>query len=145
MIGAKVQVRNLREITAAMKAANDGVPGRLKEYLLPVAQDVARVAAARVPRDTGAAAGTVTARATQRGAGVSFGGAKAPYFPWLDFGGSTGRGHVPRKAGSGSVKRAMPLGGRYVYPAIEDSRDRIERGAMDAVLKAALDARLGVR
>jgi len=50
MIGAKVQVRNLREITAAMKAANDGAPGRLREYLLPVAQDIARAVAATVPR-----------------------------------------------------------------------------------------------
>jgi len=145
VIGAKVQVRNLREITAAIKEANDGVPGRLREYLLPVAQEVSRTVTSRVPRRSGHAAATVTARATQRGAGVSVGGSGAPYFPWLDFGGSTGRGHIPGKAGSGSVKRAMPLGGRYVYPTIEDKRDRIEQGAMDAVLKAALDARLEVR
>ena len=145
MIGAKVQVRNLREITSAIKQANDGVPGNLRTYLLPVAEQVARAVAARVPHDTGAAAASVTARATQRGAGVSFGGARAPYFPWLDFGGSVGRGHVPRKAGSGSVKRAMPLGGRYVYPTIDEQRDVIEEGVMHAVLKSALDARLEVR
>lgn len=140
MVGARVEVRNLREITAAFKAADGGVPGRLKEHLLPVAQDIARKVAQRVPHDSGAAAGTVTARTGQKGAGIAFGGARAPYFPWLDFGGSVGRGHKPGKPWSGSVVRPAIQGGRYAFPTIEDNRDLIERAALDAVVHAATAA-----
>lgn len=140
-----VEVSNLREITRAIKAANDGVPGNLRKYLLPVAQEVAQAVASRVPRQSGDAAGTVTARAGQQGAGIAFGGSKAPYFPWLDFGGSVGRGHKPGKPWSGSVVRPAIAQGRYAYPTIEDKRGKIEEGAMEAVLRSATDAGFPVR
>jgi hypothetical protein len=59
------------------------------------------------------------------------------YVPWLDFGGApaTGRGvtaHSRRQAGAG-VRRAVLKEGRYVYPAILESKDYIVEQAEDLV------------
>ena len=150
MPSPRLQVRNLREVTAAMRAADKAVPRKLKEYLLPIGQMVATAAATKVPRRSGKAAASLSASSTQTGARVSFGGTKAPYFPWLDFGGSVGRGHEPGVPWSGAIKRPMIpspdhlFDGRYVYPTIAEKAPEISEAALKAVLKAALDAQLGV-
>lgn len=144
MVSAGVKVSGLREVVAAMKQADADIPKRLREYLLPIARMVASGASAKVERDTGAAAGSLTARAGQRGASVAFGGSSAPHYPWLDFGGSVGRGHRPGVPWSGSVRRDFIKGGRYVYPTIEEHREEIGEAVLDAVARAATDAGLEV-
>lgn len=127
-----------------MKETDAALPRQLRKYLLPVARMVASGAAAKVERDSGAAAGSLSASAGQSGASVLFGGSKAPYYPWLDFGGSVGRGHQPGHPWSGSVRRDFITGGRYVYPTIEANREEIEQAALEAVTRAARDADLEV-
>lgn len=140
----RIQVRNMREVTAALRRSAEDGQKNLARYLLPIAQMVAREAASMVPRDSGAAAASLSASATHTGARVSFGGSTAPYYPWLDFGGTVGRGHKRGVPWSGSVGRPFIVGGRYVYPTIEANRDEIEQAALDAILRAAIDAQLGV-
>jgi hypothetical protein len=60
-----------------------------------------------VPRRTGRAGGTIKAASTRTEARVSEGGARAPYMPWLDFGGRVGR--------KNSVKRPFLKEGRYIW------------------------------
>lgn len=139
-----VKVHGLREVVAAMREADAAVPKRLREHLLPVARLVASRTAAKVPREKGDAAGSLSARAGQSGASVAFGGASAPHFPWLDFGGSVGKGHRPGVPWSGSVTRPWMPGGRYVYPTIAEHRDDIAEAALDAVERSATDAGLKV-
>lgn len=140
-MGAVVQVRGLREVTSALRAVDKELPKGLREEFLPIARRVADDASSRVPRRSGDAAGSVKPRASQRGAGIAFGGNAAPYFPWLDFGGTTGKGHRPGVGGSGSVERdwlGRPRGeGRYVYPAIRDNEDGIIQAAGDAPVNLA--------
>lgn len=144
MPNPRIQVRNMRDVTAALRRS--GTEGRknLKRYLLPISQGVVAAAARKVPRRSGAAAGSLSATATDTGARVSFGGTKAPYYPWLDFGGTVGKGHEPGRSWSGSVERPFISHGRYVYPTIDEQREDIEQAAMDAILRAAIDAQLGV-
>lgn len=139
-----VRVRGLREVVAALREADAEVPKRLREHLLPIARLIVAGTATKVPRGTGSAAGSLSARAGQRGASVAFGGASAPYFPWLDYGGSVGKGHRPGVPWSGSVTRPWMPGGRYVYPTIAEHRDEIAQAALDAVSRAATDAGLRV-
>ena len=77
----------------------------------------------------------------RRRAQPTFGGTAAPYFPWLDFGGTTGKGHQPGVKGSGSVERLPWMGtsgeGRYVYPAIRDNEAGIVEAAGDAPVNLA--------
>lgn len=140
-----VKVTGLREVVSAFRQVDLDLPKELKVEFKKIAEDVATTVRASVPRGpTGHAAGSVKARATQRGAAIAFGGSAAPYFPWLDFGGTTGPGHKPKVAGSGSVKRpwmGKPDGeGRYVYPGIRKEREHIAQAADDAVRKAAEQA-----
>jgi hypothetical protein len=121
----------------------------LKRELLGVATQVSSRAAGKVPRLTGRAAGSVKPRASMQGASIAFGGSAAPYFPWLDFGGSTGKGHRAGAGGSGSVKRPWlgnPSGeGRYIYPTIREMRPEIETAVDDALAAAARAASFETR
>lgn len=136
-MGAAIEVRGLREVQSAFRQIDKDLPKELRDEFRGIAVAVAADAARRVPHRTGKAAASIRPRATQRSAGLAFGGRAAPYFPWLDFGGSTGKGHRPGVGGSGSVKRPVLSGGRYVYPAIEDNEDAIIQAAGDAVVTLA--------
>lgn len=136
-----VRFHGVPQFVAALKAIDVALPGQLKQEFLGVAADVASNVSGRIPKLTGKAAGSVKPRATTRGASIAAYGSAAPYGPWLDFGGSVGRGHRPGVAWSGAIKRAWmgkPAGeGRYLYPAIRANRKNIIEGADDAVEKLA--------
>jgi hypothetical protein len=140
-----VHIRGIKELQAAFRAVSDDLPKELRVEFLAIAEYVVGVAQQRMPYGSGKAASSVKPRASQRGAGIAFGGSKAPYMPWLDFGGSVGRGHQPGQAWSGAIKRpwmGKPLGsGRYIYPAIEESREEIMEAADKAIKKVAESAK----
>lgn len=139
-----VKVTGLRELSRAMKQVDTELPKELKARFLVVARRVVGVAQQRMPQRTGRAQASVKARATVRGASIAAGGTAAPYYPWLDFGGSVGRGHRPGAAWSGAVKRewrGLPGGsGRYIYPAIAQERDEIAKQVDEAVADVARQA-----
>ena len=131
MADAKVEIHGLKELSVAFRRVDKTLVGELKVSFRGLAEHVVGVIIGRMPRRSGKAVASVKPRGTTRGAAIAFGGTKAPYMPWLDFGGSTGRGHRPGVAGSGAIKRDMIPDGRYVYPGIAQSRPEIER-AVDA-------------
>jgi hypothetical protein len=135
MVEVSVKVTGLRELATAFRRVDTELPRELKSRFLPIAQRVAGVVQQRMPIRSGRAAGSVGARATVRGASVVAGGRAAPYYQFLDFGGTTGRGHHP--GGGGSVKRPFVKGGRYIYPAIAESRDDTAKAVDDAIEGAA--------
>jgi hypothetical protein len=145
----KLEVKGINELVRAFKKVDTDIPAGLRKELLAVATDVAGAIQQDVPWRTGKAARSVRPRASQRGAGIAFGGNAAPYFPWLDFGGTTGKGHRPGARFSGSVVRewlGRPRGeGRYVYPTIRDKGDDIEKAVEDAVVNAAKRAQFEVK
>ena len=131
--GIRVEIEGLREFRNAIRRVEPGMQKQLQKRFKALAVVVADRIRAKVPvGDTGNAAASVRARATQTSAAVFAGGVKAPYFPFLDFGGSTGRGHVVG-SGGGAVRRDMPTGGRYVYPVIGEMRGDITREANKAL------------
>ena len=142
MTDVKVEVRGIRELAAAFKKIDAELAAQLKTRFLALAQHVVGKAQAKMEFGSGPAAGSVKARGSTRGASIAFGGSAAPYYPWLDFGGSVGKGHQPGKAFSGSVKRTWlgnPAGeGRYVYPAISESKPETI-AAIDAAIKSAAE------
>lgn len=141
MDDVKVQVRGLAELRKAFRDVSKDIPKEMGRAFKAVAETVAGRARAKVPSRSGRAASSIVARGSQRGAAIAFGGTRAEYFPWLDFGGSVGRGHKPGQAWSGAIKRewmGLPNGqGRYVYPAIRQSRPEIEQAADAAIVAAA--------
>jgi hypothetical protein len=64
------------------------------------------------------------------------GGSKAPYYPWLDFGGRVGRRHA--------TVRPFLEHGRYIYNAYFRSRGEFEKALEGALVDVAERAGLEV-
>jgi hypothetical protein len=138
--GDSVKVTGLREFSDAMRQIDKQLGKELQHGLKAVMERVAAAIRAKVPGSAGSA---IKATATQRSAGISFpggeGSAKYDFYPWLDFGGSTGKGHRIGKAWSGSVERSRPSGGRYVYPTLAEHGEQIAEEIGDILLGLARD------
>lgn len=104
-----LRIKGMAEFQGALKQMSAETQSRLDEVTGEAAKRVATATRRKVPSVTGAAKGSVGLRTVQGKSTVVTGGTKAPYFPWLDFGGRVGRG--------GSVVRAFRPGGRYLFPA----------------------------
>lgn len=135
-----IRVKGLRDLQRGLNQLEQKAGPELRKELNEVAEIVLASARVRVPRRTGAAAGSMKVGSTQRAAQIKVGGSKAPYYPWLDFGGSVGRGHRPGVAGSGSVKRPLVDGGRYVYPALREKRPEVVRRVDELIERLAASA-----
>lgn len=132
MPSAKIEVHGIKELQASLKRIDTDLPREMKAGFLRVSVRLASTTAGKVPHGaTGGAAASVHGVATQRGGAIAVGGRAAPYFPWLDFGGSTGRGHLPGVGGSGSIKRPIVKEGRYEFPTIREHSDDIRREVED--------------
>jgi hypothetical protein len=149
----KIEIRNLPAWRRAIISVGDDFKVELKAEFLKIAETIASKVQAKVPRGpTGRAAGSVKARATAGGASIVRGGQAAPYFPWLDFGGTTGRGHQDHVAGSGAIQRTVagspwnpPGPGLYVYPTLEEEYPATERAVDELMTKVGRDAGFEVR
>jgi hypothetical protein len=91
----------------------------------------------RFPRKSGRAAASLKARSSQRMARVGLGGKRAPYAPWLDFG---GQGRIKGRPSP----RPFIKDGRYVYAGLRERRARITEILEQAIGDVARDAGLEV-
>jgi hypothetical protein len=141
----RVEIHGVRDLQKALKQMDTGMEKALKNEFLDIAESVASGVRSKVVKGpTGRASASVKARASNRGASIAVGGTKAPYYPWLDFGGSVGRGHQPGKPWSGAIRRdwkGVPVGkGRWLYPTITEHRDDIVDQTDDALERLARQA-----
>lgn len=130
----EIKVDGLRDLQASMRAVDKMLPRELRLMLNDVVRIVAEAARPMVPVKTGTAAASIRPQSTQRMGQVRAGGAKASWYPWLDFGGSVGR-HK-------SVHRPFIKTGRYLYVAFKARKPeievRLERGLTDLIAKSGL-------
>jgi hypothetical protein len=110
-----VRVTGLREFNTKIKRLDAKLPKTMRLALNEVSEVVIKGAKPRVPKDTGKAVGSIKARSTQSLVRVAAGGSKAPYYPWLDFGGRVGKNN--------SVSRPFLKRGRYLYRSYHENRD----------------------
>jgi hypothetical protein len=129
-----VKVEGLREFQKALKAMDSDLPKALRLALNDAANVIVDDAKPRVPARSGAARKSVKARSTQKLSRVSGGGNRAPYYPWLDFGGRIPRG--PRRPFLGN--------GRYIYNAYFRHRDEFADHIRNGIVKVANQAGLEV-
>lgn len=112
-----IRVEGLREFAGNLKRLDSDMPKVLRVGLNEVADLIVKQAVPRIPSRSGRARRSVKARSTRTAVRVVGGSAsRAPYYPWLDFGGRVGRG--------GSVRRPFLKEGRYLYRAYYDNRSR---------------------
>jgi hypothetical protein len=144
----RIITHGVKELQKALKQMDANAPKELKAGFTNIAENVAAAIRPKIP-GSGRAASSVKARGSQRGGAIAFGGSRAPHYPWLDFGGSVGRGHQQGRPWSGAIKRdwrGNPAGeGRYVYPTIREKRDYIIRETDEMMERLAKRAGFEVR
>lgn len=127
-----IKVRGLTEFVRALRAMNSDLPKEMRVGLNAGANLVVDWARPRVPSKSGKAQGSVRASSTRTAARVTGGGARVPYYPWLDFGGRVGRKRA--------VHRAFLPGGRYIYAGYQARRDEVTAEVAAAVVRVAESA-----
>lgn len=122
----KVSVGGLSALSRGLKKIDKDAPKQLRLCFNTAADLLVDRAEPSVPSVSGAARRSMVARSTRTSARVAVGGRRAPYFPWLDFG---GEGRVAgRPAGRAFIKE-----GRYVYPTLRKIRPEIEQSLRDGI------------
>lgn len=130
-----VKIEGLTQFRRGLKDIDAALPKALRLAFNEAADAVVSDARPRVPRRSGDARASVKARSTQTKARVSGGGRRAPYYPWLDFGGKIPRG--PRRPFIGRT-------GRYIYRAFFARRDEFVDNLSEQLVKVARDAGIEV-
>lgn len=131
----KISITGLAALQKGLRGIDAAAPKQLRLALNDGAQLLVDVTRPKIPEDTGAAARSLVARSTRTSARVAVGGKKAPYYPWLDFG---GQGRVAGRP----APRDFYGEGRYVYPTLREIRPRIERRLQDALSAVIRDVGL---
>lgn len=132
MVRAYVEIGGLRELRAALKSADAALPKTIRLALNQASELVITYAKRRIPKRSGRAAGSLKVRSSQTRARVAAGGSRAPYYPWLDFGGHVGQ--------HGATGRPFYTEGRYIYPGLRENRDKITETMESALTELARGA-----
>lgn len=122
-----LKVSGLKEVSSSLRKFGDieGIQ-ELQAGLLGAAQVVAEEAKRRVPVRTGTARDAI--RATSYGTKAYINGGKnsVPYYGWLDFGSREPVYGRPRSVGPWSKPApAGPMNGRFIYPALDATKDEV--------------------
>lgn len=123
----RVAVEGLKELRRDLKAVEKALPRELGQTMKRAAEPVARTAAEMAPRKTGALQRSIKASATGTRAAIR---SRLPYSNVQAWGGTTGRGHKPGVAGSGSVK---VKGSRFPEKAAEQHSGQFIEDLADGV------------
>lgn len=123
--GFAIEVEGLRELKAALRKVESKLPREVGQAGKKAADYLTPMIRAKVLVRSGAAQRSVRAVVSQGGGGIRAGGAKAPYWAWLNWGGSVGRNR--------SVYRPKVRPDRYVYATFADKRDEVLDRYLDAM------------
>jgi hypothetical protein len=132
----RIAVDGLKEFNRGLRRLDAELPKGLRIALNGCSDFLIQKTKGLIPKRTGAAANSLKAKSTRTSVRIGVGGKRAPYYPWLDFGGKTGIG--------GSVKRPFYKEGRYLYPTLRHNRDEFTKIMEKAVVGVARGAGLDV-
>jgi hypothetical protein len=132
----KIGIEGLKDLNKSLRTLDSEAPKALRLALNSSADIFIGEVRLVIPKRTGRAAASLKAASTRTAVRIRVGGPKAPYYPWLDFGGRVG----PKK----SVVRPFYREGRYIYPTLRKERAKfessVERALGDLIRTSGLDA-----
>lgn len=132
--GYRVEVEGLADFRRSLRSVGSDATKALRIALNSVADLIIGEARKDIPKRSGKAAASLKAASSGATIRIRVGGKKAPYYPWLDFGGKTGRDK--------SVVRRFYSEGRYLYPTLRKESDRFDERLETALQGVAADAGL---
>lgn len=118
-----IRIQGLNEFVRGLKQVDGELPKVLRVAFNTAGTRIVNEARAGVPSRTGRARGSVKAKSTQTAFRIVGGSRKVPYYPWLDFGGTTPVGGT----------RPFRRDGRYIYASYYRHRDELA-GLLEAAL-----------
>ena len=127
-----IKIDGLNQFRANLKVLDRELPKALRIAFNKAADIVVNDARPAVPSRSGKARASVKARSTQTYSRIVGGGNKAPYYPWLDFGGKVGRDK--------SVRRPFLKDGRYIYDAYYRNKPKFAEVLQDSLVDVARQA-----
>lgn len=127
-----IKIDGLASFTRNLRRLDAELPKTLRVAMNDAAQVVVDWARPRVPRRSGRAARSLRVASTGRAVRVRAGGARVPYYPWLDFGGRVGRGR--------SIRRPFRREGRYLWAGYSAKSNEVRQITERALLDAARSA-----
>lgn len=134
MTRPRIEVEGLKEFQRSLRQMDADLPKQIRLVLNASGEIVIKYARPLIPSRTGAARASMKLRSSQREARLAAGGRRAPYYPWLDFGGAVGP--------DDSVTRPFVKIGRYVYPTLRDHNAEIQEAMSEGLQRLATDAGL---
>lgn len=124
-----VKVEGLKPFVRALKTFDSDLPKTVRIGLNDAVQIVVDWARPRIPKRSGRAQRSLKAASTRTAARIQAGGSRAPYYPWLDFGGRVGRQRA--------VKRGFIREGRYIFKGLRETRPEFEAAVNRALVRVA--------
>jgi hypothetical protein len=131
-----IKIDGLAEFSRNLRKLDSDLPKALRVGLNDAVNIVVNYARPRIPTRTGTARKSLRANSTRTEARIAAGGRRAPYFPWLDFGGK-GPGNRP-------AKRPFYKDGRYLWKGYIVKRDELNAGLVRALVGVAEQAGIEV-
>lgn len=125
-----IKIEGLAEFTRNLKKLDADLPKTLRVAMNGAAKVVVDWAQPRVPRKSGRAAASVRVASTRGAVRARAGGARVPYYPWLDFG---GEGRIKGRPAARPFKKE----GRYLWAGLAVKRDEVQKVTVQALLDAA--------
>lgn len=132
MSSSGIKITGIKELNKVLRKGSADLPKKVRLALNDAASDIVKGAAAKVPKRSGKAAASYKVRSTRTAARVIMGGNKAPYTPWLDFGGRVG----PNK----SVERKFYTDGRYLFPTLAKQKPEFTEKLLKLLVEIAVEA-----
>jgi len=131
-----IKITGLKELQKSLKQMDGESQKKLRLIFNKAMDIVITEARPNVPRLTGKLVSTLKARSGQRDARIAFGGRKAPYAGFAEFGGAVGRNK--------SVKRPFIKSGRSLYPAFKRRYPQVIEAAQEGLADLAKESGLEV-
>lgn len=126
MPGPEIRVVGLKEFHKRLRETDRDLGRQLTKVNKYVAGMLADATRPALPEASGALRRSLRPGATGKTARVTMGGARAPYAPWIEFGGTIAPRGTP-------IKRERVPSGRYLYRALAEHRDRLVDAYFDEV------------
>lgn len=133
----KIRVVGLSQLSRAVRKVDAEAAKQLRLVGNEAANLLIEKTSQQIPTVSGRARSSLKAQSTRTSARVAVGGSRAPYYPWLDFG---GEGRVAGRPG----RREFIKGGRYLYPTLAKEGTAIAKLLQDGLVATAKSAGLDV-
>lgn len=134
-----IAIKGLAEFSRNLRKIDNDLPKALRLAGNEAADIIVQTTRPKVP--TGPAKGghastSIKAKSTRTSARVTGGGARYPYYAWLDFGGKTGRHR--------SVSRPFKRTGRYLWASYVDKKAAVQEKYEDELIAVVTAAGIEV-